>query len=347
MNFFSLSLLSSLLLFGCARNSTLGMKGHDFSSKGKHIIWLQVAGLSEEHLPLLRFQFDEEKRRTAFEEAQCIGKIWSYNLYDIRPSAEEGFNSQIIGSKNVANQCKDFKSRPVWSYFKEVGYKTGIFEGLGTEDESLEKWSQCPGQKNYIEDVVLWKQGKSKVAEGQFHYQEKAGNEKPGVYLDKTCKNNICYSDYSTNIYTVWETFTKKNRRTLFIIRDFSYLKALKNKNILKAKEILNDIHTLYSKLMSSSIDSKLILLTSSEAKNFEFPSKGKNWAKYEKTGKLIEFKRSNLLSSAWAYGKGAENFCGFYSENEVLKRLLWVPESEFSTQKLFKKVFDSSEKNN
>ncbi len=52
------------------------------------------------------------------------------------------------------------------------------------------------------------------------------------------------------------------------------------------------------------------------------FQSKGKQWAAYEKNGKNFSSQKSDLLSTVFVSGARAENFCGIYSQAEIMPRI-------------------------
>ena len=120
------------------------------------------------------------------------------------------------------------------------------------------------------------------------------------------------------------------------IVRVGGFLKALKNKNISRAKEILFELEKIIKQFQSLNSDFKsLTLLTSTSSRLIEMPKRWLDWTEYQKRGKKILFKRNSLLSSAWATGLGAENFCGIYEESEVLNRFLWRPKDNIFIEKL------------
>src|SRR6478609_511836 len=120
-------LLFLIVLTGCAQVTSLNMQKHEFGILPTKIIWFQIAGLEEEQLAMLRFQYSGE-RKTAFEEHNCMGKTWGYNLYNLRNPAEASFLSQLTGKKNVKMTCEDAELRPIWSYLSGNGYNTGVLE---------------------------------------------------------------------------------------------------------------------------------------------------------------------------------------------------------------------------
>ncbi|MDD4973377.1 MAG: hypothetical protein PHY93_03455 [Bacteriovorax sp.] len=333
-----LILLLVLVLASCARVQTLNLQKHDYAERPHHIIWFQIAGFSEEHIPLLRFNVPEANYRTSLEKIDCLGKMWSFNLYELRPDSTKSFLSQLNGSKNIKGQCEDFGTRPVWDYLSELGYASSIFESGASEDQSLEKALKCP-QNNTLNTTKLryYRMGPD-VLEGMsgkksFHYQDSATAIKeamnPGIYYDKSCQKNICYSSISNNLKTLWAQLVKEQPQTFFLVRDFNFIKGLKTKDIGYAKESLQEIERIVGWVNAQKRDDILILITGAESLNIEFPKEGKEWAEFERSGKNIVYRNSSLMSPVMASGPMAENFCGLFDESELLKRIIYRPENK------------------
>lgn len=325
-----------LALASCARVQTLNLEKHNYGQRPNHIIWFQIAGFSEEHIPLLRFNVAEANYRTNLEKIDCLGKMWNFNLYDLRPDSNKSFLSQLNGSKNIKGQCEDYTPRPVWSYLSEIGYVSSLFENGASEEQSLEKALACP-QNNGMEMGKLrhYRMG-PEMLEGVngkklFHYQDpiKGIQEAmlPGIYYDKSCQKNICYSSLSNNFKTFWGQLVKDQSQTFFLVRDFNFMKALKKKDIGYAKESLQEIERIIGWVKAEMRDDVLILITGAESIHLEFPKEGKEWAEFERSGKNILYKNSSLMSPVMAVGPMAENFCGLFDESEILKRVLYHPE--------------------
>ena len=80
-----------LIFQGCSRVRTLNLKKHEYSRIPQKIIWIQVAGLRPEHLSMIKFARGEGEKRLSIEKSNCVGTLWNYNLFDLRPKAKEGF----------------------------------------------------------------------------------------------------------------------------------------------------------------------------------------------------------------------------------------------------------------
>ena len=74
-------ILICLLLWGCSQATSLNLKKHQMGKIPTKIVWIQVAGLSSEHLAMLKFSYPTRSQKTAFEESLCHGSAWEYNLF--------------------------------------------------------------------------------------------------------------------------------------------------------------------------------------------------------------------------------------------------------------------------
>lgn len=333
-------LLLPLLLMAiasCARVQTLNLEKHAYSERPHHIIWFQIAGFSEEHIPLLRFNISEANYRTSLDKIDCLGKMWNYNLYELRPEAAKSFLSQLNGSKNIKAECEDFETRPAWYYLAEMGYASSIFETGANEEQSLEKALKCPQNNLNLSNLRLYRMGPELLSSTNnkklFHYQDSAAGIKEsmaaGIYYDKSCQKNICYSSLSNNFKSLWGQFSKDQNQTFFLVRDFNFMKGLKRKDIGYIKESLQEIERIVAWVNSEKRDDVLILITGAESMNIEFPKEGKEWAEFERSGKNILYKNSSLMSPVLAKGPMSENFCGLFDESEMLKRIIYRPEKK------------------
>ncbi len=333
-------ILAALMIFAsCARVQTLNMEKHSYSERPHHIIWFQIAGFSEEHIPLLRFNVPEASFHTSFEKMDCMGKVWNFNLYELRPDSSKSFLSQLNGSKNIKGQCEDFDARPVWDYLTEMGYAASILENGANDEFSLVKSLKCPrggivnpAKMRFYRMEPL---GNSQDVAGKksFHYQDSVEkiqeSMNPGLYFDKSCQKNLCYSSISNNFKTLWGQLIKDQAQTFFLVRDFNFLKALKKKDISFAKESLQEIERIVTWINAQKRDDVLLIITGAETLEIEFPKEGKEWAEFERSGKNLIYKNSSLMSPVMAKGPMAENFCGLFDESEMLKRVIYRPENK------------------
>lgn len=317
-------------IMGCSQRQPLGTKDHVFGRKGKHIVWLQVAGLEQEHLSLLKFDKETAAAKIAFEKMECVGSKWSFNLFDIRPDSHKGFISQILGSSNIKGECRDFDRKSVWDYFAEQGYTIGLFEDQSVSNNSLINFMNCSGDFRPLRNAYVWSQSQAKAGELNFHYQEGTGLSAPGVYYDKSCQSSDCFVPMKTNVKKIWEEFSTRNSKTFFTLRTFALEKALKSKNLNNAKESLKDLDELVDFFISKSERKSILLVVSSSGSlGIELPDSGFHWAAYLKRGRNVNYKKIRTQSPIWSYGEGSENFCGLYEEQEVLTRFLWMPERD------------------
>lgn len=328
-------MLILLALSGCARVQTLSMQPHDYSERPEKIVWFQIAGLSEEHIPLLKFNTADSSYKTAFEQVSCMGKMWNYNLYELRPDARNSFLSQLTGSKNIKGGCEDYEQQSVWGLLAEVNYRAGILEAGSTDTQSMEASLSCAQNKTLdINSVRLWRMGKTAdAAKKSFHYQDPpnvlAESMQPNVYYDRSCQKGICFSSLSNNFKTLWTLMNSESSRNIFVVRDFNFQAALKKKDINFAKESLQEIDRMITLVRKDNPQKVLVIISGAESMPLEYPSQGKEWAEFEKSGKNLGFKKPSLMSPVMAAGPMAENFCGIFDESEMLKRVLHKPEKK------------------
>lgn len=310
--------------FGCAKVETLNLKSHQFNKEPNSVIWFQIAGLDEEHLAMLRFNLKDELQKTSFENSSCIGKAWSYNLFNLRPGPRNSFQSQLSSHKNISGSCKDFNESPFWEKAEEEKYLVGIFENGAKMDQSFIKYSTCESNE-FSKNFIVWSMT-APPGNSQFNYFTAEQFVKGQTYYDSSCKRNgICYSNLQGNIQKVWEKFSRNKGSKVFIIRDYSYLNKLMKKDILGAREILTEIEKIHRSFKTMG-KNMLILVSSGSPRKFEFPRKGVSWAEFERSGRNVIYRRDSLLSPVFAYGNSAENFCGLYNESEIGQRVFWTP---------------------
>lgn len=322
--------ITSFLCISCSLPPTLNLKEREFNKIPRKIVWFQIAGFSEDHLSLLKYAGSRVGLKLNLENNHCLGKMWRYNLFKLRPNAFESFMSQMTGRKNFKSNCEDFEIKPFWRYFKKERKRVGIFE-RGPVNFSFQNAFSCrKGEKNfYKEGVHYWfsKKRRKEKSSKMFHYLENSSIKDEGIYYDRSCHKGYCENNLVGNIKSLYERWTENKDSFVFIIRDFKYLSELRKKNILGVKEILFEIEEIYAYFLNKMGEEKnlLVLLTGASPLRFEFPSTGKEWFNYEKKGKNILYKRTSLMAPIFATGASAENFCGLYHETEVFKRLMWT----------------------
>jgi hypothetical protein len=323
-----LTIIYIFIVSSCARVQTLNIEPHNYSQKPDHVIWIQLAGFSSDHIPLIKYNNQLSQRKTWFETADCSGKMFDYNLFNLRVDAEKSFLSQLLGSKKIINNCTDFDRHFIWEKFKKDGYKVSILEKNISKEDSIEKLIDCNSEfKNDFSEIRFWKMASGNVVSSPkyFHFQDT--EEKinsyllDGTYSDKSCQNGICFSSVLNNIKTLYSRLAKENAKTFLLIRDFSYLNALKKKQIFEARDILNEVDQLL-KWTQSIKSNTLVLISGAEVINFDYPSEGEEWELFLKSGKNFTYKSTSLMSSVIAKGAMAENFCGIFEEADIYRRL-------------------------
>lgn len=317
-------LLFIFILFGCAQVTSLNLKKHQFGLLPTKIIWMQVAGLSPEHLSMLKFSYPSRGQETAFENSVCMGSVWEYNLFNIRPTAYSGFLSQLTGKKNIKGDCSDYEQKPIWKYIAPKGYKIGIFEGQLNKSESLLRSKSCKKSRDYLSDATFWSMNRPKGKSKTFHVNTKNNYKKGSVYFDKSCSSGECFTSVSRNIEGVFKQFSKNKKNYLFVSRNFKFKKHLLAGNSKLAREELSQINDSlkYFQSLAKKNSDVLVLLTSAEAYEVDFPRSGTRWKKFIKNGKIMRTRNSKLISSVFASGARSENFCGMYDQSQIMPRI-------------------------
>lgn len=319
-----------LSLIGCAQVTSLNLRKHEFGLLPTKIIWFQIAGLEEEQIAMLRFQQSGE-RKTSFERNICVGQSWNYNLYKLRNPAHLTFLSQITGKKNIKNSCEDASLRPIWSYIYANGYRSAILESGATKEESLVKFNQC-GEKGllFLSSVYYFLRSEPTAGAETFHYSEDFKIAPNRFMYDRTCGDVSCGSTLFEDFRSIYDKFKKVSDKHLFIIRDFSYLKALENRDFAKARQILVDLERTYSEALKLTDSTDyLVFLSTGESKFVDMPDQGRAWYEFEKNNKNISVKRTKLTNMILASGSRAENFCGMYEDADVFERILSGPKQQ------------------
>ncbi len=317
-------LILTCLTLGCAKVNTLNFKEHRFNKVPKKIIWIQIPGLDIEHIALEKFQYNDMKKTHVLEESSCVGLMWNYNIYDLRPGPANGLLSQVSGHQNIKGTCEDFDQRPVWNYLTQYDFKSIVLERSAAF--TMSKALSCQSKKFFEKTSLFWMGSQSRKMEERFHFEKKI-TARPGVLQgDQTCKSKACLSSLKDNFSAIQASLLKDSSRFIFVIRDLSYWEAMQNKNLKQAKEVLFELSQLLKKIRSEFASSETSIIVSSTAANvFEFPKQGDTWLKLNRSAKNFTFKSSKLLSPVWSYGALSENFCGIFNESDLLSRMLKV----------------------
>ncbi|HXH29956.1 MAG TPA: hypothetical protein VNJ01_04020 [Bacteriovoracaceae bacterium] len=323
--------LSFFLLLSCAQVTSLNLRKHQFGILPTKIIWFQVAGLEMEQLAMLRFQKSGETK-TSFEQNICLGSTWNYNFYQLRNNAQTTFLSQMTGKKNIAGGCEDTQHRPIWSYIKDSGYSTGVLEIGASEKQNLSSLNKC-GENGlvFLSHLYYWIRSNPPADAQTFHFSEGVPAKPNQLLYDRTCGASGCTSSILENFQSVYLKLRRSTGKHLFVVRDFSYLTALENKDFTKAREILADLERTYADALKFTRESNdfLVLLTSGDSRFIDMPDQGKNWFEYEKTNKNVQVRRTKLTNMVLASGSRAENFCGIYDDSQIFDRILSGPKEQ------------------
>jgi hypothetical protein len=313
------------LVGSCAQITSLNLQKHQFGKIPTKIIWFQIAGFSTEHLAMLKFTGPGTSKTTAFESSLCVGQAWDYNLYKLRPSAEESFMAQLTGKQNIKNKCEDYKQKPIWKYLTSKGYRVGVFEGESYKKQSLLKSSSCKGEgEDYLNNLSFWKMSKNLASAKTFHVNEKQNYEAGKIYYDKSCNSGECFTNFSRNVESTFRTFSKTAKNYLYLVRNFQYRNHIQASRFKSAKAELIEINSAVKAMQkyASQHSDVLVLVTTADVKELNFPSRGSEWRKYEKYTKNLKKTNTKLISNVYASGARAENFCGIYKQSSILSRI-------------------------
>ncbi|MFI5389953.1 MAG: hypothetical protein ACHQYQ_01230 [Bacteriovoracales bacterium] len=311
-----------LILFGCSSVKTINLKDHSFNVSPKNIIWFQIAGLSPEHLALIRF--DKSNLSQELENFTCLGNMWAYNSYKLRPTPNESFLTQVTGKTNIKGICADYSQKPIWYYLKDRGFETAILEVGISPNDGLDQAFAC-SEENEFKNITYFFMG-----------QGLKGNYKKLDLLDmkpfKTGRYQISCEFCEQNLFPTFTSIMDRSfenkKYKLFILRDFSFLKYLKTGDFNSAKYFLKELAKTYKNLREKR--DTLILISSSGMAKLDLPSAGAQWMEFEKKGKNAPYKNDSLLSFVLAQGPSSEKFCGIYSESDLMERILMDPRKNF-----------------
>ena len=318
-------------LVGCAQVTSLGLKKHQFGIQPSKIIWIQYAGLHEEQFAMLKFSLPAANSQLTFEKATCVGKIWNYNLYGIRHSSSTGFHAQITGSKNIQNSCQDYNLTPIWKFFQKSGYESSLVE-LNADKNQSKVVNSCAEKDSFYQDVTRFIASPYLETKGNlFHVSENNNPYNVGeIFYDRSCSSKGCFTSVNENMQSILERISKNKNFYSYIVRDFAYEKALRQKNFKKAKELLFDLEKFLTQLVNSvNLNETLILVSSTAPVGIEMPKSVQDWKRFEQDGSGVMMRSDHLLSNVFAFGARSENFCGVYEEFEILPRILSGPQQQ------------------
>jgi hypothetical protein len=155
--------------------------------------------------------------------------------------------------------------------------------------------------------------------------------QKGQSYQDLGCDEKGCSFTRPNELGRYFSTFAKKHDQLFFLVRDFSYLNALKEKNVLEARESLEEIDSFVGGMvqLSKSREDILVLVTGVESLDYDFPAQGKEWMDFDKNGLHARPRAPSLASPVFASGPRAENFCGMYESSQIFERILSSPKQQ------------------
>lgn len=316
--------LISFLSVGCSSNQTLALKNHKYSSQPSRIIWLQLPGFAEEHLAMLTFLDSLGGRQTSFGQFMCVGKGWSYDLFNLRVDAGKSFRAQMSGNKNSNLECGEHNKNLIWKVLAEQGFKSALFERGVNWRQSIFRKSYCPEDDLY-KDATIFRMEEKVGSNPTFHAQEKQKYELNRVYFDKSCNSSGCHNSLFKNIESVYRTFIEENSKTLFVVRDHEYFNKLSGRKPLEAVESLIQVEKLIQFFLKETEkdNETTFIVSTGESMKLSFPTQGKRWKEFARSGKNLVYGPSSLMNNIFAIGSKAENFCGIYEESDVYRRLL------------------------
>lgn len=322
-----------LLMVGCAQVTSLNMRRHQFGRQPTKIVWFQVAGLDHEQLAMLRFGLPTVADRTAMENAMCVAQAWSFNLYTLRPSAQQAMLSQITGKKDVTGKCEDWNRKPIWSYLATNGYKSGILEIDAKNEESVLASKSCEGSgQGFLGESTVWSMRPSMPMGAESYLPVVPQTYQPGkVYWDKTCGVAGCGSALPTALNSIYAQFSRNSGRHIFIVRDFSLKHSLDRQNINQTREALREIDKAVESFyrLTEANQDLLVIVSGAASVDVDFPAEGNEWQQFDLKGAHAMARRGELSVPVFAEGARAENFCGFYEEAQLFERILSGPRQQ------------------
>lgn len=291
-----------------------------------------MAGLDHEQLAMLRFSSPTANERTALEGSMCIGLAWSFNLFSLRPSAQDSMLSQVTGKKNITGKCEDYSIKPIWGYLAASSYKAGIVEIDARDEESIIQ-SKCPSNnQDFLNQTIIWSMRPQPPKGAEEYVPSVVQKFVTGkTYWDKTCRMSGCGSALRASLASIYGQFDRNSNNSLFIVRDFSFKHELERKNFNAAREVLRDIDKTVESFytLTDSRSDVLVVVSGAASLDLDFPLEGKDWQKFDLRGGEVYPRRGELSVPVFAQGARSENFCGFYEESQIFDRILSGPKQQ------------------
>jgi hypothetical protein len=318
-------LLCLLVFFGCSTNLELGGNRHHFGRIPQNIIWIQLAGLSDTHIPFLKYLQGSNKNRF-FESATCMGKTFDSSYERIRPRAVRHFNAQIFATNLVSkNMCQAFsESIPIWRVFQEEKRKVSILEIGAKKSESLLNLRDCK-EKVLSDETLVFKQAPDRAFSDQLYDLEKNRQLNKGIFFEKNCQTNgRCRGDNLDSMKYFVKNSHRAGKVNFLQIRDFTYARLINKGQLKQARSHLMRLTEFIQWIEGETyLENKtLTLLTGATPIYLEFPRQGRQWVKFEKSSKGLKLRSSELMSPVFSWGASSELFCGIMDNVDISKRM-------------------------
>jgi hypothetical protein len=318
---------SVFLLFfilACSQVNRIGLKRHSFSAQPRKIIWLQVDGFDLSHLGLFQFSELGKTNRSELEDFLCLGKAWEFNLNTIAPTAQVSMANQLQGSVSLAKGCSQFENLPYWSSLNQEKNFEVLFVQEGAAGFSLEALNKCEKKQNWFNGITQI--DRELNPEGaKYHPSQSTVLSRGGLYVDQSCQQESgCFTELSQVVDSIRNTLFKNTSKFVIHIQDFSYAKHLKSKNYKEVVRKLEDYANIKKSLEQNYKEEELLfLITGSKSMSILFPESGGFWKDfYQKKISLPNYPSGSI--PVLATGARAENFCGIFHQEDLLKRMFF-----------------------
>lgn len=327
----SLILTFCFAILSCSRLSSLNMLPYQGVRNVKNTIWFHLEGLTQEHVALIKFIKKSQTDKTVFEQMNCVGQVWNYNFFELRPNPLDSFLMFLTGTKESSKSCAVYGSEPFWAR-ETRETEIVILENSIEASSSFDLINKCDEKEVHTEffrpkSLIMRKGDESKV----FHKLSLKGVNQ-GIQYDLSCQQGQCQTSMAENVNSIIADFKKANNRFMLVVRDGTIKKLVEQRKVIKLREYLLELERLLNDLIRQNIKSNdtLLVITSSNGLPIELPMSGAEWRKFESTGQNILYKRESLISPVYVRGPGSQNFCGLFEAAEFSKRLYWEDESTF-----------------
>ena len=146
--------------------------------------------LSLDHLGLLNHSLGKFNPENSFEKMTCNGNIWQHDLFNLRMTAAQAFDGQILGTKDSRDRCFSYGDKEfVWDKISSVDNRNvAILEIYPGEGESLSELKRCEGHE-FKDEKILIKSLPTRVTSDHLFRVNKPKKFKPGIYYDASCSS--------------------------------------------------------------------------------------------------------------------------------------------------------------